>query len=601
MLLGAGLVAGPVVASVLGHGLGGGVATIMVVSGIVLIALSAILLLITRLYRKTKSSEAFVRTGMGGMRVVMDGGALVIPVIHEVIGVSLETFKLQVERNGPNALITQDKLRADIGAEFFVKVPPDEQNIMNAARSLGMKGVQHDAVKKLVEDKLVSALRSVAAKKTLEELNSDRESFIEEVTKFITQDLEQNGLKLETVTISQLDQTDPGTLKDNNIFDAQGKRTIAEITQEQLTKRNQLERDGEKARKDQDVQTKKAVLMMEQDQANAEAKQKAEIAKVAADQQREAQEKQIEAQRQVELAGVQKQQTVEVASKQKEQMVEVAERKKAEAVEVAEQEKELAVAQAEQAKALAEKEKSEAESQREKARQDVETVKVIETAERQKKQQEIDASAKAEQEYIKNQREADAKAYQVKVDAQARREAADADAEAVRKKAEAARDAQVAEAAGQRAVQMVPVDVSQKQVEVDRDRVDTVLKPELEARERSGQVAQDFEIAKLQVEADKQVRVEMAKATATFGQKVNMELLGTPEQAAELWRRLMTGMGTAKLVDGFINAAGPETLATAKSVVSAATGLMTAGAKRLAGEANGHPTAEAKPTDGDST
>ena len=102
-----------------------------------LVLLAGTLLVITRLYVKTKASEAFVRTGMGGMKVIQDGGALVIPVVHQIVRVSLETLRLDVGREGPDALITNDKLRADVRAEFYVRVQPDEESIRNAARSLG--------------------------------------------------------------------------------------------------------------------------------------------------------------------------------------------------------------------------------------------------------------------------------------------------------------------------------------------------------------------------------------------------------------------------------------------------------------------------------
>ena len=76
-----------------------------------------------------------------------------------------------------------------------------------------------------------SALRSVAATKDLLELHIKRDEFASAVLENLTADLLQNGLKLETVTISQLDQTPPESLNSQNVFDAQGLRKITEITQ----------------------------------------------------------------------------------------------------------------------------------------------------------------------------------------------------------------------------------------------------------------------------------------------------------------------------------------------------------------------------------
>ena len=208
---------------------------LLTASGAAVLALAGVLLVVTRLYQKTKASESFVRTGAGGVQVIRDGGCIVIPFLHELVRVSLQTIKLEVVRENEDALITLDKLRADIRAEFFVRVQPDRESILQASRSLGERMSSSGAVKELVEDKLVSALRTAAAGKTLEQLNSERDEFLAEVMKLVADDLRSNGLILETATISKLDQTDERFLKVENIFDAQGRRKIAEITQQNLT------------------------------------------------------------------------------------------------------------------------------------------------------------------------------------------------------------------------------------------------------------------------------------------------------------------------------------------------------------------------------
>ena len=68
------LIVGPLAANLQGSPLGALTSTIMTVSGIALAIFTGTLMVITRLYVKTKASEAFVRTGMGGMRVIKDGG-----------------------------------------------------------------------------------------------------------------------------------------------------------------------------------------------------------------------------------------------------------------------------------------------------------------------------------------------------------------------------------------------------------------------------------------------------------------------------------------------------------------------------------------------
>ena len=93
-------------------------------------------------------------------------------------------------------------------AEFFVRGLPDNDDIINAARSLGDRTAHDETIKALIEDKLVSALRTVAATRTLEDLNSKRDEFVRQVMDFVTADLKHNGFTLETATISALDQAD---------------------------------------------------------------------------------------------------------------------------------------------------------------------------------------------------------------------------------------------------------------------------------------------------------------------------------------------------------------------------------------------------------
>jgi len=516
-----------------------------------------------KLYVKTKASEAFVRTGSGGVKVIQDGGAIVIPLFHELIPVNLQTLKLQVSRDSEDALITQDKLRADIHAEFFVRVQPERGSILQASRSLGERMSDASAVRALVEDKLVSALRTAAASKTLEQLNSERDEFLAEVMKLVADDLLSNGLILETVTISRLDQTDEKYLKNENIFDAQGRRKIAEITQTNLTERNRLVREGERARKAEDVQTQKRVLELDREEQEASALQSMEVAKIRADAERQAREKLIEAQRKVELAEIGKVEALQVAERVQQKTVEVAEREKQERI-----------AEAERRRAAAEQALAEAEAERELARQRVETVKVTESAAREKQKAVIDAEAMAETSYVSEQRKADAEAYTLQKQAEAKKLAADAAAEAVRKQAEAEADAERMRAAGERAKAMVPVEVQSKQVEVDRERIETVVKPELEAREQHGKVAQDFEIAKLRVAAEKAVRIAMAEASSKLFEKMEAHLYGSPEEVTKILDSVVRGQSVAKTISGFLDSADDQT--------KGALGALGAGMKQIA-------------------
>lgn len=259
----------------------------MIVFGAILVVVTPVLAMFTKLYRKTSANMAFVKTGMGGAKPVLDGGDIIFPLFHQMVPVSLETMRLNVERRGAHALITRDNLRVDLSAEFYIKVQANKEDILQAARSLGGRNVQPDAVSELVQEKLVSALRTVAATKDLVELHSKRDEFATAVQQIVIHDLAHNGLTLESVTISALDQTDPSQLQERNVFDAQGLRKIAEITQKARIERNIIEQEAQKQVVTKNVESKKKVLDLERDQAEFEAEQRMKVANVRAARERE--------------------------------------------------------------------------------------------------------------------------------------------------------------------------------------------------------------------------------------------------------------------------------------------------------------------------
>lgn len=609
------LIGAPIALGAMHQPLGGASSTLMITSGIALTIVCVVLITITKLYVKTRASEAFVRTGMGGLKVIRDGGAIVLPVIHQVVRVSLETIRLDVERKGAEALITSDKLRADIKAEFFVRVQPQDESIQAAARSLGDKMTDdlvsrkgegyRGSVSQLIEDKLVSALRTSAARKSLEQLNSERDEFLKEVTALVTTDLAHNGFTLETVTISKLDQTDEQHLKANNIFDAQGMRTIAEITQKNLTERNEIVRNGEQARTAQDVSARQKVLELERTRAEAEANQASQIAVITSEQERLTAEKRILTERAIQIAGVEQNQAVEVAKRQQAQAIEIAEKSKLQAVTEADQKLEVsrrvqaqAVAEADALKATAEARLATAEAGRQKARQEIVTVETLATADREKQKGVIAATAEAEKAYVTTAKAADGAAYKTKAEAEARKASADAEAEALRKQAEASADAQkaqaegnkavaLAQAEGARALAMVPVEVRSKEVDLERRRVEEVLKPELQARETSGRVAQDFELAKYRIEKEAEVRIETAKASIAVYGKISANVYGTPEDVAKMGKAFQEGMGISQAISGFLQGSDEVTQSVTKKAVQLAEQVGSAVTERLKGETNG--------------
>jgi flotillin len=534
---------------------------------------------VTSLYRKTSADQAFVMTGAGGSRVVLDGGAIVLPVMHRITEVNLRTMKLGVNPRGANALITKDNLRSNILAQFYIRVQADREHILNAARSLGVNSVDAENVEQLVSEKLVSALRAIASQMELFEIHTRRDEFAERVKEHVKSDLEANGLLLESVTISELDQTDPSELSDNNVFDAQGKKKITEITAAAMVERNNLEREAERARKIQDVATRQKILELERQQAEAEAGQRTEIAKFQAEKSREAQEAviaqersvqiariekdtaleaaEIERQKTVETARVGQEKTVQAATIAREQELQRAGVERDQAVEMAQRVKQIAIANKETERAVAEEGAFIAQAAQEKAKQQVITVTQIAEADRDASKKLIAARQEIERDKIRQQTEAEVAAFTRVTSAQAEQDAATKQSAAKFQLAQAEAQAKEQVARGEKAQQMVAVEVARENVVVEQARVD-VERRQLENRQEFAEAGIRLEVEKLRIQADKEVQQEFAKALGQFLSKGNMTLYGTPETAQKMMDNMAKGFGIRAMADGFLGGATPQ-------------------------------------------
>ena len=110
----------------------------LVVVGIIVVAILTVGMILARLYQRASKEVSYVRTGLGGQRVIMNGGAIVLPVLHETIPVNMNTLRLEVRRSNEQALITRDRMRVDVLAEFYVRVQPTTESIAAAAQTLSL-------------------------------------------------------------------------------------------------------------------------------------------------------------------------------------------------------------------------------------------------------------------------------------------------------------------------------------------------------------------------------------------------------------------------------------------------------------------------------
>jgi inner membrane protein yqiK len=445
---------------------------ISVIAGIVLIALLILGLILTRLYRRASKEVSFVRTGFGGEKVIMNGGAIVLPVLHELIPVNMNTLRLEVRRAAEQALITRDRMRVDVTAEFYVRVKPTAESIATAAQTLGMKTMSPEQLKELVEGKFVDSLRAVAAEMAMEELHEKRVDFVQKVQQVVSEDLFKNGLELETVSLTGLDQTSFEYFNPQNAFDAEGLTRLTETIEVRRKKRNDIEQDTDLAIKTKNLEAERtrlqilreeeyAKLEQEREIAIRRAEQNAEIAGQEAQKKREAEEVKIAAFREVDLKRILAERDIENEKIQKDQQIERAEVERKKAIELAEQDRAIAVAEKSraesEAKALADKARASAVREEE----SVITVRETEKAERAKAVELIAAQEIAQKDAIAITVAAEAEKQAAFDRAEALRIVAEAEAEKQRLQAKGKVDAE-----GTRAVNEAANVLSVEQVEM---------------------------------------------------------------------------------------------------------------------------------------
>lgn len=232
----------------------------------------------TILYKRATRDEAFVRTGLGGKKVVLGGGAMILPIFHSYASVNLKTLRLTVERKERESLITKDRLRVDIVAEFYVRVRPDEESIALASQTLGALTNDAEALRNQVEAKFVDGLRSVAATMTILELQEKRSDFVKHVQSTVESDVKSNGLELESVSLTKLDQTDVKFFNPENFFDAEGLTQLKTVTETRRRDRNAIVRDNEVAIAQKDLEARQQTLGIERTKKEAELSQERDIA-----------------------------------------------------------------------------------------------------------------------------------------------------------------------------------------------------------------------------------------------------------------------------------------------------------------------------------
>lgn len=383
----------------------------LLIASMVVVGLTVIGLIFAKLYKRATKEMAFVRTGFGGEKIIKDGGAIVLPVLHETIAVNMNTLRIEVEKTQKDALITKDRMRVDVKADFYLRVAPNSEGISMAAQTLGTRTTRVEELKKLMESKFVDVLRAVAAEMTMTEMHEQRADFVQRVQNNVANDLEKNGLELESVSLTGFDQTDLQFFNENNAFDAEGRARLAKIIEEKRKETNDIQQENRIKIEQRNLEAEKESLEIEKSEEEARliqqqslefkrADQKAEIIKQKENKAREEREAEIAKERAIETAEIEKTKDIETREIEKYKLIEQSRIQQQRDIEVSEQEKRIAVAAKSEEESAARARAAEAEKLKVEKEEAVITARQVAEANRRKEIEVIDARKEAERDAV---------------------------------------------------------------------------------------------------------------------------------------------------------------------------------------------------------
>ena len=314
-----------------------------IIAIIILAALSIaiVVYLLHWLYRRSSKEVSFVRTGLSGEKVVLSGGAFVLPIVHNITTVGMRTLRIEVKRGGDKSFITKNRMRVEIVAEFYVRVTPTKEAVSIAAGTLGKRTMEPESLRDLVQGRFVDALGVVAAQMSMEEIQEKRGEYINAVKGIATESLSSTGLELEAVSLTGLDQAGLEVFDPSNAFDAEGLTQLTELIEAGKKRRNDIEQDTAISIRTKNLESEQSALEIDKEKEFSRLLQEREIAKQrdkehtdmaveTAKQERLAEEARIQSAEEVEKARIQQQDTIEVerSLREHELTLQIEERKK---------------------------------------------------------------------------------------------------------------------------------------------------------------------------------------------------------------------------------------------------------------------------------
>jgi flotillin len=179
-----------------------GVGSIGLLVVILVVVIFATFSFVIRRYRRCPSDKILVvygKTGGGSAKCIHGGGKFVWPIIQDYAYLNLTP--ISIDANLTNALSRQN-IRVDVPCRFTVGISTEPDSMNNAAERL--LGLTSNEIQELARDILFGQLRLVIATMSIEEINSDRDKFLDNISKNVEVELKKIGLRLINVNVTDI-------------------------------------------------------------------------------------------------------------------------------------------------------------------------------------------------------------------------------------------------------------------------------------------------------------------------------------------------------------------------------------------------------------
>jgi flotillin len=242
-----------------------------------IVATAVFIAFMQRFYRKSTRELVLLRTGAGGQRIALDGGFFALPILHKVEEINMRAHRIEVRRTGDQSLLTEDRLRVDVHMEFRVRVAPGVASVAAAAQAFGARTLRSEELSRMLEGRFADVVQSSASVRTLDALHQQRADFVQAVREALRPELEEDGLRLESVALVYFDQTPFSALNENNVFNSVGMRKVAEIIATNRKLRAETEADAEISVSQTQLTATKRRIELTREQEEAEIAQRLAI------------------------------------------------------------------------------------------------------------------------------------------------------------------------------------------------------------------------------------------------------------------------------------------------------------------------------------